>query len=145
MGLFFERRRRGTNPAMPAIRDALRRTVAEERVDQVAGAIAQEIPPAEEEVAPKPKSLILGVGLVIALFAAASVLALLVDPQLIAEAKKVVDTEGYESPELQLKLLSDAVRNLLITAAGGLTGLIVGDAVGTATSGGGTDAVGEGT
>ncbi len=142
MGLFFERRMGAVNPAMPSIRDALRRNVAEDQVDQVSSEIAREIPSSQGEVAPKPKSLTVGVAFVAALFVAAWALAALVDPQLIVEAQKETDIDGYQSPELQLKLLSDGVRNLLITAAGALSGLIVGDAVGTATSESGTGAGG---
>lgn len=140
MGIFFERRPSRVSTAMPAIREALRRTVTEGELDQVAGAIARELPPTQGEVAAKRVPLIWGVGFVVALFVAAAILASIVDAQLIVEAQKVVDTQGYESPELHLKLLSDGVRTLLITAAGALSGLILGEAVGTASGSSGKDA-----
>lgn len=136
MGLFFQRSQGAANPARPAIRAALEMTVDDrEQLDAIADDMARDVIPGSSKVAPKPKPLIFGVTFVVVLFALAWILAAAVDPLLIAEAQKQASTEGYEPADLRLVQLTDAVRNLLVTAAGALSGLILGDAVGTATSG----------
>jgi hypothetical protein len=136
MGLFFERTLGPTNPAKPAIRAALEMTIDDPNArDAMAGDLAGGVSSDAGTVAAKPKSLILGVIFVASLVALAWILAAIVDPQLVAEAQKQATTPNYQPADLRLVQLTDVVRNLLATAAGALSGLIVGDAVGTATSG----------
>jgi hypothetical protein len=135
MGLFFRRQVPANNAVVGAVREALARTVPPERIDAVAGEIAAGATPPAGEVKPKNVPLVVGIGFVVVLLVVAWFLAGVVDPLLIAEAQKQATTQGYQAPELQQKLLSDAIRNVLVAAAGALSGLILGDAVGTATGG----------
>ena len=135
MGLFFRREVPANNAVIGAVREALARTVPPADIGEVADEIAAGATPPAGDVKPKNVPLAVGVGFVVVLLLVAVFLASVVDPMLIAEAQKQATTEGYQPPELQQKLLSDAVRNVLVAAAGALSGLILGDAVGTATSG----------
>jgi hypothetical protein len=137
MGVFFERADTGTDPVEQAVEDALRvdpATVRDPASDAKRRTAAAKGAKASSPVTVKTRNLVIALALTAVFLVVAVVLANVVDPMLIAQAEKKVATPGYTPPDLQLKQLSDVVRDAFVAWAGGLVGVILGDGIGTATA-----------